>query len=222
MSDGSEGVLHIPQSSSITGAWPSDCLLSYPKHSLGVGSYLSVEMQLMYSIAPTDRACKFCIPEYEKHDTSDYKFKKSSFIKGKCNKLRFVTKLDENLMQNLLSKSHFLKSVKLFPVEIENGIFLKVEKKCIWFNFGSWWKYGCKFPNEVFLFLSLFGFYGISTFVGYLMPNPFIYKWTVLFQTIQFSVNTVSMSKTALYQTIQFSISRQFTCQYSSISSSAV
>ena len=22
----------------------------------------------------------------------------------------------------------------------------------------------------------LFGFYGISTFVGYLMPNPFLYK----------------------------------------------
>ena len=30
----------------------------------------------------------------------------------------------------------------------------------------------------------LFGFYGISTFVSYLMPNPFLYKWTVLFQTI--------------------------------------
>ena len=26
----------------------------------------------------------------------------------------------------------------------------------------------------------LFGFYGISSFVGYLMPNPFLYKWTVL------------------------------------------
>ena len=31
---------------------------------------------------------------------------------------------------------------------------------------------------------SLFGFYVISTFVGYLMTNPFLYKWTVLFQTI--------------------------------------
>ena len=29
-------------------------------------------------------------------------------------------------------------------------------------------------------------FYGISTFVGYLMPNPFLYKQSVLFQTIQF------------------------------------
>ena len=25
-------------------------------------------------------------------------------------------------------------------------------------------------------FVSLFGFYGISTFVGYLMSNPFLYK----------------------------------------------
>ena len=36
----------------------------------------------------------------------------------------------------------------------------------------------------------LFGFFGISTFVGYLMPNPFSYKYTVLFQTIQFSIST--------------------------------
>ena len=36
----------------------------------------------------------------------------------------------------------------------------------------------------------LFGFYGISTFVGYLMPNPFLYKLSVPFQTIQFSIST--------------------------------
>ena len=29
-SDGNEGVFHIPQSSSITGTSPSDCLESYP------------------------------------------------------------------------------------------------------------------------------------------------------------------------------------------------
>ena len=33
-SDGNEGVLHIPQSSSITGASPSDCFVSYPGHTL--------------------------------------------------------------------------------------------------------------------------------------------------------------------------------------------
>ena len=32
-----EGVLCISQSSSITGASPSDCLVSYPGHSLGQG-----------------------------------------------------------------------------------------------------------------------------------------------------------------------------------------
>ena len=33
----------------------------------------------------------------------------------------------------------------------------------------------------------LFEFYGISTFVGYLMPNPFSYKLSDLFQTIPFN-----------------------------------
>ena len=40
------------------------------------------------------------------------------------------------------------------------------------------------------LLVCLFGFYGISTFVDYLMPNSFLYIWTVLFQTIQFSIST--------------------------------
>ena len=53
--DGSEGVLCIPQSSSITGTSPSDCLMSYPEHSLGE-SYPSAEKQLVYSIAPADWA----------------------------------------------------------------------------------------------------------------------------------------------------------------------
>ena len=57
-------------------------------------------------------------------------------------------------------------------------------------------------------------FYGISTIVGYLMPNPLLYKWSVLFQTIQFS-------QTVLIQTIQFNISivlvHTVKCQNSSI-----
>ena len=40
------------------------------------------------------------------------------------------------------------------------------------------------------LIVRLFKFYGISIFPGYLMPNPFLYKLTVLFQTIQFSIST--------------------------------
>ena len=57
-SDNNKGVLCIPQSSSITssitGALPSDCLVSYPGHLLVVGSYLSAEMQSVYSTAPVD------------------------------------------------------------------------------------------------------------------------------------------------------------------------
>ena len=60
------------------------------------------------------------------------------------------------------------------------------------FNFFNW-----HFPHTykdwiktVWCFVCLFEFYGISTFVGYLMPNPFLYKKTVLFQTILFSIRT--------------------------------
>ena len=38
-SDDNEGVLHIPQSSSITGTSPSVCFVLYPGHSLRGGSY---------------------------------------------------------------------------------------------------------------------------------------------------------------------------------------
>ena len=55
-SDGNEGVLRIPQSSSIAGTSPSDCLVSYPGHSLGGGSYPSAEKQSVYSTAPADWA----------------------------------------------------------------------------------------------------------------------------------------------------------------------
>ena len=44
-----EGYSAFPQSSSITGASPSDCLVSYPGHLLGE-SYPSVDMQSVYSM----------------------------------------------------------------------------------------------------------------------------------------------------------------------------
>ena len=50
MYEGNKEVLHIPQSSSITGVSLSDCLVSYPGH------YPSAEMQLVYSTAPADWA----------------------------------------------------------------------------------------------------------------------------------------------------------------------
>ena len=49
--NGSEGVLRIPQSSSITGTSQSDFSMSYPGHSL-VGSYPTAEVQSVYSTAP--------------------------------------------------------------------------------------------------------------------------------------------------------------------------
>ena len=47
-SDGNEGMLRIPQSSSITEASPSDCLASYLGYSLGE-SYPSAEVPSVYS-----------------------------------------------------------------------------------------------------------------------------------------------------------------------------
>ena len=57
-SNGNEVVLHIPQSSSITGASPSVCLVSYAGHSLE-GSFSSAEIQLVYSTAPVNWAIFF-------------------------------------------------------------------------------------------------------------------------------------------------------------------
>ena len=54
-SGSNEGVLRIPQSSSITGISPSDCLVSYSGH-LWRESYLSAEMQSVYPTAPADWA----------------------------------------------------------------------------------------------------------------------------------------------------------------------
>ena len=53
--NGNEGVLGIPQSSSITGASPLDFLVSYPEHSLKVvESYPSAQKQSVYSTIPAD------------------------------------------------------------------------------------------------------------------------------------------------------------------------
>ena len=49
-SDANEGLLCIPESFSITGVQPSDCLVSYPGYSLEE-SYTSAEIQSVYSIA---------------------------------------------------------------------------------------------------------------------------------------------------------------------------
>ena len=58
-SDGNEGALSIPQSSSITGASTSDCLVSYLGHSLEE-PYPFVGMQLVYSTALVNWAVQPC------------------------------------------------------------------------------------------------------------------------------------------------------------------
>ena len=52
-SDGKTGLLRIPQSSSITGVSPSNCLVSYPGHLLG-WSYHYAEKRPAYSTVPAD------------------------------------------------------------------------------------------------------------------------------------------------------------------------
>ena len=59
-SNSNEEVLHIPQSSIITVASPSDCLASYPEYSLGE-SYSSAKIQLVYSVVPADWAIQFLV-----------------------------------------------------------------------------------------------------------------------------------------------------------------
>ena len=53
--NGNEGIFYIPQSSVITGASPSNCLVSYSRLSLKE-SYFSAEMQSVYSTAPANWA----------------------------------------------------------------------------------------------------------------------------------------------------------------------
>ena len=53
VSDGNEEVLCISQSSSITGASPSDYLVSYPGHSLW-GSYSFAEIESVYPTTSTN------------------------------------------------------------------------------------------------------------------------------------------------------------------------
>ena len=56
---------------------------------------------------------------------------------------------------------------------------------------------------------SLFRFYDISTFISHLMPNPFLYEWSVLFQTIQFSISTQFICQKHFYFKL-FSLVKQF------------
>ena len=55
----------------------------------------------------------------------------------------------------------------------------------------------------------LVGFYGISTFIGYLTQKPFLCKYSVLFQTIKFSMSTQFNCQKHFYFKL-FSLVKQF------------
>ena len=60
-SDSNEGVLHIPQSSSITATSPSDCLVSYSGHSLEVGFFTPLQKSSRCILQPqlTGQECNW-------------------------------------------------------------------------------------------------------------------------------------------------------------------
>ena len=73
-SNGSEEVLHIPQSSR-TGALPSDDFVSYPGHLWGF--YPSAEMQSVYSAVPVDWAGRLGGEDFKRKKNSLNQFKES-------------------------------------------------------------------------------------------------------------------------------------------------
>ena len=63
--------------------------------------------------------------------------------------------------------------------------------------------YLLEFPVQSFhIWFGLVWFDVISTIVGYLMPNSFLYIKTVLFQTIQFCISTQFRSTWLMYRTL--------------------
>ena len=59
-SDDNEGVLHIPQISSITGTSPSHCLVLYPRHSLEGGALTPLQRCSRYILQPQPTG-QFCV-----------------------------------------------------------------------------------------------------------------------------------------------------------------
>ena len=87
-SSGNKGMLHIPQSSSITGTSPSDCLVSY---LIGEerGLTPSTEVQSRYSTAPADWAMLFFNNKNE--DNSPKNNKQNIVHQASSQKLRQTT-----------------------------------------------------------------------------------------------------------------------------------
>ena len=132
-SDGNERVLPISQNSSITGASPSDRLVSYLQHL----SHPSAEMQTVSSTTPADRA---------KSDLNQCKSKSTIT-------LQLFYQLNDNILTKCLESTFFSNVILCVIIIVTDGL-----------------------PSKIVDCFFLFGVYGISTFVGYLMPNLFLYK----------------------------------------------
>ena len=78
-SDGNERILRIPQSSSIAGTSPWDCLVLYTGYLLKVGSYPSAEVQSAYSTSPADRGDLISNLKNSRY-TSYYRFHSYIFV----------------------------------------------------------------------------------------------------------------------------------------------
>ena len=158
-SDGNVVVLNIPQSYSITWTSQSDCLMSYGGHSLG-GSYPFAEMQSVYSTPPADWANCFG-------------------VEGTCILFSYILNRgsSRSVVANLLNcdavVSEFELQVVLLRSLSDNSAWetyehLKSSPPCYRLN--------SSFTLLQRVWFSLVWFYGISTFVGYLTPNPFLCK----------------------------------------------
>ena len=153
-SDSNEGILGIPQSSSITGTLPSDCFVLYPGHSLGWGFHPSAEKQLVYSTVLANWASRFwsCSADYRGklgislssgvgHLQNLSKSIQSSWIVSHVTKIlqnflltqEFVC--NYNLTKTARHSKIFIRAIQLTSSKLGNKVFLKTVDNSQSFSF---------------------------------------------------------------------------------------
>ena len=102
-SDGNEGVLCIPQSSSITGALPSDFFMSYPGHLLGEG-------------VTSLQRCSWCILQPQPTGLK-MKREKKNYIFSRIGQLQlFTTSFIRKLLRKLLRRDRVFPTAFFFSL----------------------------------------------------------------------------------------------------------
>ena len=114
-SDGNEGVLRIPQSSSITGTLLSVCLISYPRHSLqgvSVGVFYSPSRLSKFQFSDIPRSPHFGLNSYMVYSQLILTFTnwEDSFLSSL---LYYLTKVKLFSLNGLVKKHIFFKSLLL-------------------------------------------------------------------------------------------------------------